>query len=148
MVRLGQQPLCGIALQELSSLYPADDSSNCRPAATDRTRPHARGGFRLTLEIASHLEFDRAAVRRTLFEKIVPGAVYADFCSALSGSLMQAFTWISSYLLHASLNNGGVQRQMRLPTRVDSRTGATTTGCELLIPHCSGVQSDPCAALT
>ena len=42
------------------------------------------------LGIASPLEYDRAMLRRTLFEEIVPGAAYADFCNALSGF----FQWL------------------------------------------------------
>ena len=48
------------------------------------------------LGIASHLEFDRAMLRRTLFEEIVPGAVYADFCNALSGF----FQWLFEANVH------------------------------------------------
>lgn len=48
------------------------------------------------LGIASSLEFDRAGLRRTLFEEIVPGAVYADFCNALSGF----FQWLFNANVH------------------------------------------------
>ena len=48
------------------------------------------------LGIASQLEYDRAALRRALFEEIVPGAVYAEFCDALSGF----FQWLFAASVH------------------------------------------------